>query len=97
MFTTRVEISPLQRDSEGKLRGGFGAVMGVDAFDLQGETKVNPYCKNSGCTNAPCVNTGCSNSNCQNNRCTNLPGVIEAPSTTTTRNALYSDAIIQYL
>lgn len=90
LFTTRVEISPLQRDSEGKLRGGFSSV----TKDKDSPTNVNIACLNTFCTNESCANKACSNLGClneggandfcMNDRCTPPPSGTELPSATTT-------------
>ncbi len=90
MFTTRVEISPLQRDSEGKLRGGFSTVMGGgEICRTENKGCKNALCGNDYCLNALCANDGCSNGDCVNVQCTNNPIVVETPSTTTTVRPLY--------
>ncbi len=84
MFTTRVEISPLQCDSEGKLRGGFSSVMSGQPQDAINGGCKNIACSNISCSNSGCINGGCANDNCLNEQCTSIPVVIITPDATTT-------------
>ena len=58
------DYTPIERNQEGLLRGGFGA-MSVIANSINLNANV---CKNKSCTNGECANPSCVNV-CTNNGC----------------------------
>ena len=58
------DYTPIERNQEGLLRGGFGA-MSVIANSINLNANI---CKNPTCTNGECANPSCANI-CTNNAC----------------------------
>ena len=62
------DYTPIERNQEGLLRGGFGA-MSVIANSINLNANV---CKNKSCTNGECANPTCTNGECANPSCVNV-------------------------
>lgn len=59
------DYTPIERNQEGLLRGGFGAMSVIaNSTNLNVNFCKNPTCTNGECENPSCVNV-CTNNGCQ--------------------------------